>query len=531
MSFYTALSLPFRTRVPAELCFYAMLIALAPPAIGQSQVLLGDTKIERTVDRSPSGIAKAFPFQAATTGQVNSASVYLDSSNRAPTVWVGMYANRNGHPQALMSQAVISNPSAGQWNSVKLPPVQVTRGTTYWLALLGVNGQVGFRDSYGRCRSEVGRQVNLRTLPATWTTGFRWPTCAVSMFESGTVTVGGPTSNPTVTVSPHATSLLTGQQQQFSALVSGLSNALVTWTASGGAVNNAGLYTAPSTAGTYTVTAKAASSQPNATPVVASDSAVLTVTQPAPPSSPPAVTGVSVSPTASSLPTGGKQQFSATVAGAPGSGVNWSATAGTITSNGLYTAPGTVGTYTITATSVLDAKKSGSALVVVSAPQQVTISISPANTSVSQAGNVQFTATVSGLSNKSVVWSVTRGTGTITQSGLFTAPSKTEADAVTATSQSDGTKSATASITVLSAHSVSLFWDASKSTGVAFYRVYRGTTSGGPYALLGSNIKTTTFEDSSVQPGATYFYVTTTVDANNQESVFSNEFSAVIPSP
>ena len=157
MSFYTALSLPFRNRVPAELCFYAMLIALAPPAIGQSQVLLGDTKIERTVDRSPSGIAKAFPFQAATTGQVNSASVYLDSSNRAPTVWVGMYANRNGHPQALMSQAVISNPSAGQWNSVKLPPVQVTRGTTYWLALLGVNGQVGFRDSYGRCRLRGGK--------------------------------------------------------------------------------------------------------------------------------------------------------------------------------------------------------------------------------------------------------------------------------------------------------------------------------------------------------------------------------------
>ena len=531
MSFYTALSLPFRTRVPVVLCFYAMLIALATPAVGQSQVLLGDTKIEGTVDRSPSGIAKAFPFRAATTGQVNSASVYLDSSNRAPTMWVGMYANRNGHPQTLMSQAVISNPSAGQWNSVKLPPVQVTRGTTYWLALLGVNGQVGFRDLYGRCRSEVGRQVNLRTLPATWTTGFRWPTCAVSMFGSGTVTVGGPTSNPTVTVSPHATSLLTGQQQQFSALVSGFSNVLFTWTASGGTVNNAGLYTAPSTAGTYTVTAKAAFPQTSASPAVeTSDSAVVTVTQPAPPP-PPTVTGVSVSPTASSLPTGGKQQFSATVAGAPNSGVNWSADGGTISSNGSYTAPSAAGTYTITAVSVLDAKKSGSALVVVSAPQQVTISISPANTSVSQADRVQFTATVAGLSNKSVVWSVTQGTGTITQSGLFTAPSKAEADTVTATSQSDVTKSAMASITVLPAHSVSLFWDASKSTGVAFYRIYRGATRGGPYILLGSNITTTTFKDSAVQAGVTYFYVTTTVDANNQESLFSNELSSVIPSP
>src|SRR6185295_10249246 len=111
MSFYTALSLPFGTRVQAVLCYYAMLIAFAMPAVGQIQVLLGDTKIEGTVDRSPGGIAKAFPFQAATSGQVNSASVYLDSSNRAPSVWVGMYASRNGHPQTLMTQAVISSPS------------------------------------------------------------------------------------------------------------------------------------------------------------------------------------------------------------------------------------------------------------------------------------------------------------------------------------------------------------------------------------------------------------------------------------
>lgn len=45
-----------------------------------------------------------------------------------------------------------------------------------------------------------------------------------------------------------------------------------------------------------------------------------------------------------------------------------SAGAGSITSTGLYTAPSTAGTYTVTATSVADTTKSASATVTVSAP-------------------------------------------------------------------------------------------------------------------------------------------------------------------
>ena len=39
----------------------------------------------------------------------------------------------------------------------------------------------------------------------------------------------------------------------------------------------------------------------------------------------------------------------------------------------------------------------------------------------------------------------------------------------------------------------------------------------------------TMYLDSNVQTGATYFYVVTAVDANSQESDFSNETMAVIP--
>ena len=81
-----------------------------------------------------------------------------------------------------------------------------------------------------------------------------------------------------------------------------------------------------------------------------------------------------------------------------------------------------------------------------------------------------------------------------------------------------------------SAHSVSLTWNASVSNVVG-YNLYRGTQPGGPYKnkLNGSPLPGTSFTDSSVQSGTTYYYVATAVDANSQESVYSNEASAVIP--
>lgn len=111
---------------------FFLLILLATSAFGQQpQVLLGKTKVGSSLGESQSGTAKAFPVRAVATGQVDSLSVYLDSSNEAPTVWVGMYTSHHGHPQTLLSKGVISNPISGQWNSVSLPPAQVSAGATY----------------------------------------------------------------------------------------------------------------------------------------------------------------------------------------------------------------------------------------------------------------------------------------------------------------------------------------------------------------------------------------------------------------
>ena len=521
-------SIPSKARLYTTLSFCCFLLITTSVFGQEAQVLLGDTRVESLLDNNSPGTAEAFPVQAVATGHVSSLSVYLDSSNRASTVRVGVYASSSGHPQALLSSAVIANAVAGQWNSVAMPPLQLTSGTTYWLALLGVDGALSFRDRTGNCQSEVGRLTNLSSLPATWTTGSRWPTCIVSMFESGNVTSGNVPVSAGISISPRTTSLQAGQTQQFTAAVTGSGTHAIAWTASGGTINSAGLYTAPAVAGTYVVTATTARSRRGGSSAgVTPGSAVVTVTA----SAPPPVTGsvqVSVSPTAASLQTGAQQQFSASVSGTSNSAVTWSASSGSIATSGMYTAPGNAGTYTITATSNSDSTKSGSALVVVSAPQLVSVSISPGSASVDEATQAQFTATVSGLSNTAVTWAVTRGTGTITQSGLFTAPKSAESDVITATSQGNTAKSASASITVLPPHSVALNWTASAST-VSFYKVYRGTVSGGPYSLLINNLKTTSYTDSTVQSGTTYYYVTTDVNAAGTESIFSNEFQSFIP--
>jgi len=82
----------------------------------------------------------------------------------------------------------------------------------------------------------------------------------------------------------------------------------------------------------------------------------------------------------------------------------------------------------------------------------------------------------------------------------------------------------------ISSHTVGLTWDASTSSGVTGYFVYRGTVTGGPYSKVNSSEDSSlSFTDSGLLSGQTYFYVVTAVDSSNVESGFSNEVSAAIP--
>lgn len=83
-------------------------------------------------------------------------------------------------------------------------------------------------------------------------------------------------------------------------------------------------------------------------------------------------------------------------------------------------------------------------------------------------------------------------------------------------------------------HQATLNWTASTSSNVSYYNIYRGGASGGPYNKIGSttpNSGATSYQDTSVQAGQTYYYVATTVDTSGNESGDSNQASATIPTP
>lgn len=87
-------------------------------------------------------------------------------------------------------------------------------------------------------------------------------------------------------------------------------------------------------------------------------------------------------------------------------------------------------------------------------------------------------------------------------------------------------------VTDMPAHSSSLTWTASTSTGVVGYNVYRATRAGGPYTKVNpSLVAGTSFTDNSVEAGQIYYYVAAAVSSSNQESLYSNEASATIPTP
>lgn len=69
---------------------------------------------------------------------------------------------------------------------------------------------------------------------------------------------------------------------------------------------------------------------------------------------------VSIIPHRVSVKPGATQQFVSSVTGSGNTGVTWSASSGSITGSGVYTAPSVDGSYTVTATSISDPSKSGS---------------------------------------------------------------------------------------------------------------------------------------------------------------------------
>jgi hypothetical protein len=177
---------------------------------------------------------------------------------------------------------------------------------------------------------------------------------------------------------------------------------------------------------------------------------------PAPPPPPPTIRSVSISANSTLLRAGQQLQFTPIVRGTGNfsTALTWSvnginggdAVNGTVSSSGAYTAPAALpptNPVTITATSVEDPTKSGSATLTV-----FTLTISPTSVTVIYTHTQQFTATVTGITNPVLVWSADHGT--VDANGLYTPPSDTSqtTDTVHVNVANAGSASVTAAITL-----------------------------------------------------------------------------------
>ena len=81
-------------------------------------------------------------------------------------------------------------------------------------------------------------------------------------------------------------------------------------------------------------------------------------------------------------------------------------------------------------------------------------------------------------------------------------------------------------------YTVSLSWNASTSPNVTGYNIYRRTGTSGSFAKINPSLNaTTSYVDTSVTDGQTYYYETTAVNSSDEESARSSPVAAAIPAP
>ncbi|HKB54123.1 MAG TPA: hypothetical protein VKD22_08990, partial [Ramlibacter sp.] len=304
-----------------------------------------------------------------------------------------------------------------------------------------------------------------------------------------------------MTIQPGSATLFLGQTQQFAATVTGSSNIGVTWAVNGvpggnataGTISGSGLYTAPAILPAGSAVSVSATSVADATARAEASVALQDDI------------AVSVSPDPATVPAGSTQVFTAAVSGSgsPATGVTWSVNGlaggnsalGTIAATGsnsaAYTAPAAVPAppnVTLTATSVADTAKSGSASVTITCANL----ISPASASVSLGGTQTLTASLCVASGTEIAWDVNGAAGGNASLGTIAADESGGAHAAVYTAPADlpstnpvsihatgGTAAALASITITSSVSVSVV-PSETTLGVSERATFAATVTNSP---------------------------------------------------
>lgn len=254
-----------------------------------------------------------------------------------------------------------------------------------------------------------------------------------------------PPLNVTVIIDPLHITVEQGFTFTFTAKVTGASDTAVTWSiregSAGGSITGNGVYTAPNSAGWFHVVATSL-----ADPAKTATAQII-VTQVA----------IGIFPATDTLAVNTTVVLSGDISGTVNSSVSWAvqeSDGGTIapdasdTTYATYTAPETPGTYHVVATSLADPTKSATATITVTPP---VLSIAPLSEILGPEGTRQFSASIAGLTDQTVTWSVEEGSagGSVDSNGLYTASASLGTYHIVATSVVDSTVTATANITVV----------------------------------------------------------------------------------
>jgi WXG100 protein secretion system (Wss), protein YukD/zinc-ribbon domain len=333
---------------------------------------------------------------------------------------------------------------ASVWNRISVSPVT---------ASLSVSEHQQFTTAGGarqRVRWTLSPQLGtitqdgLYTAPRVIQTSQRVTIRATSLDHPGTSAAAEVELRPSefaVAVGPETATLTGGETVKFGAIVSGGSNTDVRWSLEPamGSISEDGVYRAPSPVPSDTAVAVIATSEADPSKFGRATVTLRAVT-------------ISLVPERSEAKAAASVRFNASIGGSPNHGVSWSTTGpGYISKNGVYFAPQAISeakVVTIIAASSMDPTKTARAIVKL--VPVVNVTVHPEVGSLSASQRVHLTVSVSGTTNPAVRWSIS-GAGTVSQNGDYVAPSSIQAEqnaSVTATSEADPGKSATAIITL-----------------------------------------------------------------------------------
>jgi PKD repeat protein/glucose/arabinose dehydrogenase len=150
--------------------------AAAAPLSSDEPPVLGYEALAPTRDSNDSGVAEAFSFIAKEDGPVDVINVYLEAGGGHWLI-AGIYDDKNGRPGKLLASEDVTNLELPGWNSVPIEPVELTKGTKYWLAAMGGGGQAILRTHAGGkgTTDAVTTRRGLRALQQNWVTDRVWP--------------------------------------------------------------------------------------------------------------------------------------------------------------------------------------------------------------------------------------------------------------------------------------------------------------------------------------------------------------------